>query len=700
MSTVFDTEIKFLKGVGPSRATLLEKEFGIMRYKDLLYFFPFRYVDRSKFYSIREIDSTHAYIQIRGQITKVSLVGEGKSKRLVAVLSDGTAAIELVFFKGLKWIQEKLKVNAEYIVFGKPSSFNQTYNMVHPEMELTSEQSKSLAGTMVGIYPSSDAIKSSGLTNKSIAKLEALLLEQTLPYISETLPQYIIENRKLCSLQFALQNIHFPTDTRALEKAQERLKFEELFYLQLSLLKQKHTRMRASTGVKFNKLGNAFNTTYNNLPFPLTGAQKRVLKEIRSDVVSGVQMNRLLQGDVGSGKTLVAILSAMMAIDNGYQACIMAPTEVLAIQHYNGVFKFIQDSGVEVALLTGSTKTAERRRIHEGLENGSINIIFGTHALIEDNVKFRNLGLAVIDEQHRFGVDQRAKLWSKATVPPHILVMTATPIPRTLAMTLYGDLDVSVIDELPPGRKPIQTVHWTESKRGSLYNFMRKEIASGRQVFIVYPLIKESEKMDYQNLEEGFDAICEAFPPDKYVTSVVHGKQKPDDKAISMDSFVKGRANILVATSVIEVGVDVPNASVMVIESAERFGLSQLHQLRGRVGRGAEKSYCILMTGYKLSEDSKKRIDMMCQTNDGFELAEADLKMRGPGDFEGTRQSGLAIDLHIANLGRDNAILEDARRIAQAVLDIDPTLGDSRNSLLVSQLKELKFEIKDYSNIS
>lgn len=700
MSDILKNDIKFLKGVGPSRASLLTKEFGIETFRDLLYFFPFRYVDRSRFYSIREIDSTHAYIQLRGKITKISIVGEGRAKRLVAILYDGTGWIELVFFKGLKWMQEKLKIDTEYIVFGKPSSFNQSFNMVHPEIEPAGEQSKSLAGTMVGIYPSTDAIKNSGLSNKSFAKLEAALLEQTLPYISETLPQYIIENRRLCSLQYALRNIHFPSDTRALEKAQERLKFEELFYLQLSLLKQKHARMRASTGVKFNRLGNAFNTTYNNLPFPLTCAQKRVIKEIRADVVSGIQMNRLLQGDVGSGKTLVAILSAMMAVDNGYQACIMAPTEVLAIQHYNGVFKFIKESGVEVALLTGSTKTAERRRIHEGLENGTINVIFGTHALIEDNVKFRNLGLAVIDEQHRFGVDQRAKLWSKSDVPPHVLVMTATPIPRTLAMTLYGDLDVSVIDELPPGRKPVQTVHWTESKRGSLYNFMRKEIAAGRQVFVVYPLIKESEKMDYQNLEEGFDTICEAFPPDKYVTAVVHGKQKPDDKAVSMESFVKGRADILVATSVIEVGVDVPNASVMVIESAERFGLSQLHQLRGRVGRGAEKSYCILMTGYKLSEDSKKRIDMMCQTNDGFELAEADLKMRGPGDFEGTRQSGLAIDLHIASLGRDNAVLEDARRIAQAVLDVDPMLQESRNELLVNQLRDLKYEIKDYSNIS
>ena len=700
MISILDTDIKYLKGVGPARATLLTKEFGIATFRDLLYFFPFRYVDRSKFYSVSEIDGTNAYIQLRGRITKVSITGEGKAKRLIAVLYDGTACIDLVFFKGLKWMQDKLKIGSEYIVFGKPSFFNKEFNMVHPEIETVSDGAKPIAGSMDGIYPSTDSIKNSGLSNKSFSKLEAAVLEQVLPHITETLPQYIIENRRLCPLTFALRNIHFPQDLKSLEAAKERLKFEELFYLQLSLLKQKHIRMRAATGVKFNKLGTAFNTTYNNLPFPLTNAQKRVIKDIRKDLVSGIQMNRLLQGDVGSGKTLVAILSAMMAVDNGYQACIMAPTEVLANQHYNGVFKFIKDSGVNVALLTGSTKTSERKRIHAGLEDGTVNVIFGTHALIEDNVRFKNLGIAIIDEQHRFGVDQRSKLWKKNLTPPHILVMTATPIPRTLAMTLYGDLDVSVIDELPPGRKPIQTIHWTDTKRSDLYNFMRKQISLGRQIFVVYPLIKESEKMDYQNLEDGFDRITEAFPPDRYIVSVVHGKQKNEDKAISMDVFVKGKANILVATSVIEVGVDVPNASVMVIESAERFGLSQLHQLRGRVGRGAEKSYCILMTGYKLSEESKKRIDMMCQSNDGFELAELDLKMRGPGDFEGTRQSGLAFDLHIANIGKDSGILEEARRIASAVLDIDPDLSSERNSILVEQLKDLKLDIKDYSNIS
>lgn len=701
MSTILDSEIKFLPGVGPRRAELLQKELGINTFRDLLYTFPFRYIDRSKFYSVREIDSTNTYIQLRGHIASIQTVGAQHGKRLVAAFTDGTGTIDLVFFKGLKWMEERLKVGGEYIVFGKPSIFNHTYNLVHPEIDpATEEKLQQATGHFLGVYNGTENLRSGGLGNKAIAKLQATLLAKVLPEIRETLPEYLLLQRRLCPLRFALQNIHFPQDIQSLAKAQERLKFEELFLLQLSMLRQKSIRMRGAEGAVFKRIGTAFNQTYSNIPFPLTGAQKRVLHEIRADVGSGRQMNRLLQGDVGSGKTLVAILAAMMAVDNGYQACIMAPTEVLANQHYNGVFKYLKDTGVEVALLTGNTKTAERRRIHAGLEDGTIHIIFGTHALIEEKVRFKNLGLAVIDEQHRFGVEQRSRLWNKSELAPHVLVMTATPIPRTLAMTLYGDLDVSVLDELPPGRKPIQTVHWTETQRGELYRFMREQIALGRQIFIVYPLIKESEKMDYKNLIDGYVTITEEFPAPKYITAVVHGQQKPENKAFDMDLFVKGKANILVATSIIEVGVDVPNASVMVIESAERFGLSQLHQLRGRVGRGADKSYCILMTDYKMSDDARKRIDMMCQTNDGFELAEADMRMRGPGDFEGTRQSGLAIDLHIADLAKDSPVLEAARSTAADILEADPLLEAPQNALLVAGLKNLKIETKDFSHIS
>lgn len=700
MSNILDSDIKYLPGVGPKRAELLEGELGIKCFRDLLYNFPFRYVDRSKFYAVREIDSTSAYVQLRGRITQVSKVGEGRSERLVAKFTDGTGYIDLVFFKGIRWIEGKLKPSEEYIVFGKPSIYGHEYNFVHPEVEAASAEKLSRTGSMSGIYSSTEKLHNGGITNKVMEKMISTLLEKCLNSITETLPQYIISGKRLMSLRDALQNIHFPSSPQMLSLAQRRLKFEELFFLELSLLRQKHVRMRAASAVVFRRIGENFHKTYESLPFPLTGAQKRVLKEIRSDVASGLQMNRLLQGDVGSGKTLVAILSAMMAVDNGYQACIMAPTEVLAQQHYNGVFKFIRNTGVKVALLTGSTKAREREAIHQGLLDGSINIIFGTHALIEDTVQFKSLALAVIDEQHRFGVVQRSRLWSKAEITPHVLVMTATPIPRTLAMTLYGDLDVSVLDELPPGRKPIQTVHWTETQRGTLYNFMRKQIEIGRQVFVVYPLIKESEKMDYKNLEEGYMAITEAFPAPKYVTAVVHGQQKTENKAYDMELFASGKANILVATSVIEVGVDVPNASVMVIESAERFGLSQLHQLRGRVGRGAEKSFCILMTGYKLSKESKQRIELMCATNDGFELAEADLRMRGPGDFEGTRQSGLAFDLHIADLAKDNPTLEEARVLGEQILASDPELSTQENHLLLEGLAKIKYEMKDFSNIS
>ena len=697
---ILDKEITYLPGVGPKRAQLLEKELGIRTFRDLLYTFPFRYVDRSKFYAISEIDSTSAYIQLRGAIKSVSLAGNGKGTRLIAILGDGTGYIELVFFKGIKWMQEKLKVGEEYIVFGKPSVFNDRFNFVHPEIEPVSKAASVSGPTITGVYSSTEKLQNGGISNKSFTVMQRRLAEIVSGTIQETLPGWFLQEKKLIPLERALHDIHFPPDMYALEQARSRLKYEELFYLQLALVKQKFIKMREGSGVVLARLGDAFNYTYSHLPFPLTGAQKRVLKEIRADVTSGKQMNRLLQGDVGSGKTMVALFSALQAIDNGYQACIMAPTEVLAVQHYNGLQRYINPDIVKIALLTGNTKAKERREIYAGLADGTINLVIGTHALIEDKVQFNALALAVIDEQHRFGVDQRARLWSKSEITPHILVMTATPIPRTLAMTLYGDLDVSVIDELPPGRKPIVTTHAGENQRHKVYEFMRKEIAAGRQVFVVYPLIKESEKMDYENLEQGYLDITDAFPQPDYITAVVHGKQTPENKAFDMNLFVSGKANILVSTSVIEVGVDVPNASVMVINSAERFGLAQLHQLRGRVGRGAEKSYCILMTGYKLSKESKDRIDLMCSTNDGFELAEADLKMRGPGDFEGTRQSGLAIDLHIANLTKDSPVLEDARRTAMDILSEDPTLDQPRNRLLKENLKDIRGQEIDYSKIS
>ena len=620
------------------------------------------------------------------------------------MFSDPTGAIELVFFKGIKWIEEKLKQDIEYIVFGRISEFNGSYNMVHPEMTPASEETGCGAGSISGVYPSSEKLKSSGLNNRAIIKAENMILEKYFGYIDETLPEYLIRRKGLFPLKKALQNIHFPESNAALAVAQTRLKYEELFYLQLGLLKQKNSRMRKENGIVMHKVGNAFNSCYSSLEFPLTGAQKRVIKEMREDMRSGKQMNRLLQGDVGSGKTLVALLVSLIVIDNGYQCCIMAPTEVLAQQHYSSITKFLANTdGVKCALLTGTTKKRERKVLHKGLLNGEIDILIGTHAMIEESVMFKNLALAVVDEQHRFGVEQRSKLRNKSTALPHILVMTATPIPRTLAMTLYGDLDVSVLDELPPGRKPVETIHATERQRKEIFSFMKEQIRQGRQIFVVYPLIKESEKMDYKNLEDGYKVITEEFKAPQYVTAVIHGQQKSENKAYDMKLFAEGRADILVATSVIEVGVDVPNATVMIIESAERFGLSQLHQLRGRVGRGDKKSYCILMTGYKLSKESRERIELMCSTQDGFELAEADLRMRGPGDLEGTVQSGLAIDLHIANLAKDSKMLEDARITAQAILDEDPLLEKSENRLLSRQLQVLRREGKDatdYSQIS
>ena len=694
-------EVQFLPGVGPKRAELLRKELGVSTVGELLRLYPFRYIDRSTFVRIADARPDMAYVQFKAKVLRVDLIDR---KRLSVWVTDGSGEMEMVFFKGIKWMAEKLKPEAEFIFFGKPTAFNGKMNIVHPEVDPVPEggAAKATGGAMTGVYPSTEKLKNAGITGKMMTRMMEAALDRGLQAERETLPEYLVRQQGLVPLHFAMRNIHFPKDMVSLEKSKYRLKFEELFLLQLSLLKQKYVRSRNTNGILMPRVGEAFNKCYEALPFPLTGAQKRVITEIRNDLKSGLQMNRLLQGDVGSGKTMVAVLTALIAIGNGYQACIMAPTEVLAQQHFKNIQKFLAPTGVKSALLTGSTKTSERREVHAGLEDGSIGIIVGTHALIEDNVMFRNLGLAIIDEQHRFGVEQRSKLWRKtsAGAPPHVLVMTATPIPRTLAMTLYGDLDVSVIDELPPGRKPVQTIHATEGKRPALYNFMKEQIRQGRQVFVVYPLINETEKLDYQSLEAGAEDIMNKFPFPEYKTAVVHGKQLNDVKKFNMDAFAAGRADILVATSVIEVGVDVPNASVMVIESAERFGLSQLHQLRGRVGRGSEKSYCVLMTGHKLSKESKHRIELMCATENGFELAEEDMKMRGPGDLEGTQQSGLPISLNIASLAKDGLILNAARECADAVLREDPTLSLLKNQPLKDELRKDKYQIKDYSKIS
>ena len=717
-----DMDIMYLPGVGPKRAELLRKELNVSTVGDLLRLYPFRYIDKSSFVRISDARPDMAYIQLKAMVMRLEVQ---ENKRLRVWISDGSGEMEMVFFKGIKWMYERLKPGSEWIFFGKPQVFNGRINMVHPEVDpvpgagapnggqtvgqtISQPAGQALTAasygkaSMTGVYPSTERLKNAGVTGKVMSKIMEAALEKGLGMENETLPEYIMKQYGIVPLRYALRNIHFPQDFTSLEKAKYRLKFEELFFLQLSLLKQKYVRSRDVHGIHMPRVGEAFNKCYESLPFPLTGAQKRVITEIRNDMKSGQQMNRLLQGDVGSGKTMVAVLTALIAIGNGYQACIMAPTEVLAQQHFKNIQKFLAPTGVKSALLTGSSKTSERREVHAGLADGSIGIIVGTHALLEDVVVFQNLGLAIIDEQHRFGVEQRSKLWKKSTcgAAPHVLVMTATPIPRTLAMTLYGDLDVSVIDELPPGRKPVQTIHATEGKRPQLYNFMKQEIAKGRQVFIVYPLINETEKLDYQSLEAGAEEIMNKFPFPEYKTAVVHGKQLNDVKKFNMDAFVAGRANILVATSVIEVGVDVPNASVMVIESAERFGLSQLHQLRGRVGRGSEKSYCVLMTGHKLSKESKHRIELMCATENGFELAEEDMKMRGPGDLEGTQQSGLPISLNIASLAKDGLILNTAREIAEAVLHEDPTLSLLKNQLLRNELIKDKYIIKDYSKIS
>ena len=708
-----DTNIQYLGGVGPKRAELLRRELGIETLSDLIHLYPFRYVDRSGITLIAEARPDLASLQIRARVVSRTLYGPSGSivsqdtnpihfnacKRMSVMVEDGSGTMEIVFFKGIRWNYGRLVPGSSFIFFGKPQEFNGRINMVHPEVDVPAEGHVTQSA-LTGVYPSSEKLKLGGITGKVMNRLEASALSLCLPEIRETLPAYILERKRLMPRNTALWNIHFPKNQEALQRASYRLKYEELFLLQLALLKQKYIRSRASHGLVMPKVGPDFHSCYNALPYSLTGAQQRVIKEIRADLTSGMQMNRLLQGDVGSGKTMVAVLSCLIAAGNGYQSCIMAPTEVLAQQHFANIRKYLAPTSVRAALLTGSTGQKERREIHAGLEDGSIGIIVGTHALIEDDVVFRNLGLAVIDEQHRFGVDQRARLWAKNSTPPHILVMTATPIPRTLAMTLYGDLDVSVIDEMPPGRKPVKTVCIGQNRKPAMFRFLREEIAKGRQVFIVYPLIYESDKLDLRNLQNGYDEIMRAFPLPDYKVAIVHGQQGNEEKQFNMEAFAAGRADILVSTTVIEVGVDVPNASVMVIESAQRFGLSQLHQLRGRVGRGAEESYCILVKDVKTSREAQQRLDLMCATEDGFEIAEQDMRMRGPGDLEGTQQSGLPVSLKLASLARDGALLSEARRDAQAVLDDDPSLSSPANRPLAEELKKGKYEIKDYSTIS
>ena len=777
--TQLKSDIQYLPGVGPKRAQLLKTELEVATFGDLIHLYPFRYIDRSSIQRIAEITPDVAHVQVMARVIRATLYGPGSSifiqrsqagteidncpkdktgaktlrfnavKRLSVIVADSTGEMEMVFFKGIKWNWERLTPGSVFVFFGKPQTFGSRMNIVHPEVDNPPSPGEvhTGIGTLTGVYPSTEKLKNAGITGKVMNRLQAAALNACLPEIEETLPEYILREKEMVPLKFAMRNIHFPQDADALLKASYRLKFEELFFLQLSLLKQKYIRSRSEIGIRMPKVGESFNALYRKLPFDLTGAQKRVIKEIRADLTSGHQMNRLLQGDVGSGKTMVAVLTCLIAYGNGFQSCIMAPTEVLSQQHYANVSRYLEGTGVRCALLTGSSTAKERREIHAGLEDGSIAILIGTHALIEDDVRFRALGLAIIDEQHRFGVDQRSKLWAKGprastiggilspetvaarglvnggtaseakrwdersevsgernpsdpTIPPHVLVMTATPIPRTLAMTLYGDLDVSVIDELPPGRKPVQTMLIGQGKRRALYKFMRDEIAKGRQVFVVFPLIFESEKMDLKNLEAGYEEIVKAFPLPDYKVAIVHGQQTNEVKNFNMSAFAAGRADILVSTTVIEVGVDVPNASVMVIESAQRFGLSQLHQLRGRVGRGSEKSYCILVKDEKVSKESQRRLDLMVATENGFELAEEDMKMRGPGDLEGTQQSGLPIALNIASLVHDSRILNEARVYAEHILESDPFLSSPKNLPLARELQKDKYNIKDYSKIS
>ena len=691
-------DIKYLSGVGPQKAAVLNKELEIYSLHDLLYYFPYKYVDRSRIYYIHEIDGNMPYIQLKGKILGFESFGEGRQRRLLAHFSDGTGVVDLVWFQGIKYVTNKYKLHEEYIVFGKPTVFNGRINVAHPDIDSPADLKLSSMG-LQPYYNTTEKMKRSFLNSHAIEKMMATVIGQIQDPLSETLSPKLIADHHLMSLTDALRNIHFPSNPELLRKAQYRLKFEELFYVQLNILRYAKDRQRKYRGYVFETVGEIFNTFYSkNLPFELTGAQKRVLREIRQDVGCVKQMNRLLQGDVGSGKTLVALMSMLMALDNGFQACMMAPTEILANQHYDTIRELLFGMDVRVELLTGSVKGKKREAILTGLLTGDVHILLGTHAVIEDTVNFASLGLAVIDEQHRFGVAQRARLWSKSVQPPHVLVMTATPIPRTLAMTLYGDLDVSVIDELPPGRKPIATIHQFDNRRESLYRSVRKQIEEGRQVYIVYPLIKESEKIDLKNLEEGYLHICEEFPDCKVCK--VHGKMKPAEKDAQMQLFISGDAQIMVATTVIEVGVNVPNASVMIIENAERFGLSQLHQLRGRVGRGADQSYCILVTTYKLTEETRKRLEIMVRTNDGFEIAEADLKLRGPGDLEGTQQSGIAFDLKIADIARDGQLLQYVRTIAEEITDADPGGVLPENAILWQQLRALRKTNVNWAAIS
>lgn len=697
---LLETPIEYLKGVGPQRGDLLRKELSIHKYGDLINLYPNRYIDRTRYYKINQLTNSNSEVQIVGKIIHIKTVEQGKGKsRLVATFVDDTGQMELVWFQGQKWIKENLKLNVVYVIFGKVTQFGATFNMAHPELELLEAHKSSLRSAMQPVYPSTEKLTNKGINSRVISKLMQQLFLETQALFSETLPQSILEELKLIPKNAALFNIHFPKSQDLLAKAQFRLKFEELFFIQLQLISKNLIRKHKIKGQPFEKVGDTFTTFYkNHLPFELTNAQKKVLKEIRNDLGSHAQMNRLLQGDVGSGKTIVALMCMLLAKDNGFQSCLMAPTEILATQHYNGLVELLNFEvtglNINIKLLTGSTKTSDRKILHEELENGTLDILIGTHAVLEDKVQFKNLGLAIIDEQHRFGVEQRSKLWKKAPIPPHVLVMTATPIPRTLAMSLYGDLDISVIDELPPGRKPIQTVHRFDSHRLQVWKFLKDEIAKGRQVYIVYPLIQESEKMDFKDLMDGYESISRDFPLPTYSVSMVHGKMKPADKEAEMKRFAEGKTNIMIATTVIEVGVNVPNASVMVIESAERFGLSQLHQLRGRVGRGADQSYCILMTGFKLSEDTKTRLETMVRTNDGFEIAEVDLKLRGPGDIMGTQQSGV-LNLQIADLVKDRDILQIARHIAIRVLKEDPSMSKPEHV----KMKEVFIELTKKKNI-
>lgn len=690
--------ITYLPGVGPKRAEVLQKEVNLASYEDLLYYIPYKYMDRSRFYRVSDINGSMPYIQLKGRILSFETLGEGSAKRLIGKFSDGTGTIDLVWFKQIHWVTNKLKPDVDYIVFGKPTLFGNSFNMVHPDVDPI-EQAAQVAQGLTPYYNTTERMKKIGLNSRALQNLIFNLLSNLQWQVPEILSPDLLQRTKLISLSDALRQIHFPESIDMMRKAQQRLKFDELFFIQLNLLQRADRRKRKQQGLLFARVGDYFNTFYKTyLPFELTNAQKRVIREIRADMGSGRQMNRLLQGDVGSGKTLVALLCMLLALDNQCQACIMAPTEILAAQHYATIQTFLRDMPVKVALLTGSTKKKERNQLLPAIAQGEIQIVIGTHALIEEQVVFTSLGLAVIDEQHRFGVEQRSRLWSKNVIPPHVLVMTATPIPRTLAMTLYGDLDVSVIDELPPGRKPVRTIHRYDTKKAELYAFLRSEIQKGRQVYVVYPLIEGNEKFDYKDLEAGYETFQQVFP--EYQVCMVHGRMKPAEKEACMQQFVSGKAQILLATTVIEVGVNVPNASVMVIESAERFGLSQLHQLRGRVGRGAEQSYCILVSSHKLSNDTRKRLEIMVSSNNGFEIAEADLRLRGHGDLEGTRQSGQHVDLKIANLVTDGSLLQYARELAEEILNKDPDLQFENHSILSKRLKVLFAKQVDWGKIS